>query len=55
VQPRSAIESSNLRILSPRFCVGYNGRSYGSQRRPDPSMPHGNVRASRRVSLRELF
>ena len=36
-QPRSTIESSNLRILSPRFCVGYNGRSYGSQRRPDPS------------------
>jgi hypothetical protein len=36
-QPRIAIESSNLRILSPRFCVGYNGRSYGSQLRPDPS------------------
>src|SRR6266481_4117734 len=36
-QPRSAIESSNLRILSPRFCVGYNGRSYGSQQQPDPS------------------
>jgi hypothetical protein len=49
-QPRNAIESSNLRILSPRFCVGYNGRSYGSQRRPDPS--HA---ARQRASVEESF
>jgi hypothetical protein len=53
-QPRNAIESSNLRILSPRFCVGYNAALTAANGGPIPPMQHGNVRASRRVSLREL-